>query len=504
MSERSVEAERLELHYAQLESAWEVETAPEFALLVVPNGNAEAPIHRWFHLKEAYSSRLLERILKETGLAGTSNLRICDPYSGAGTTQISVADAVTSGDLVDPAVYGVEQNPFLHLVASAKLTAVQQPPKTFEDFAQEISNTVLASSLTCPVLPSLSTFHRAEYFDLADLHQLVRLRNAIEDAEQAGSSPVDCSLAMVCLGAIIESISNLRRDGRALRYADKGRRPAPIQAFLSKARQIQADLPATPIAVGGCVTLGDGRSFGGIMDEAQEFDLIIFSPPYPNNIDYTEVYKLENWLLGYITDESAFFDQRMRTVYSHPSLLRPDPLPSSILSTRENDLVAKVVAPLVDAVPKDRYSLARKRMLRGYALDMFLTLRSAAQLLAPTGHIAYVVGNSVHGRPPGEFVIAADLLMAQLAGVAGLVVERICVARFPRRRVVASPFLRESVVFLKPDGASVDSAACLGPASAPRVGGQSVGLPAFVGPFCQHDQRRLRYPTIPQGRDWKR
>jgi hypothetical protein len=229
------------------------------------------------------------------------------------------------------------------------------------------------------------------------------------------------------------------------------------------------------------VTLGDGRTFDEIMDDAQEFDLIIFSPPYPNNIDYTEVYKLENWLLGYITDESAFFDQRMRTVYSHPSLLRPDPLPSSNLSTKENDLLAQVVAPLVDAVPKDRYSLARERMLRGYALDMFLTLRSAAKRVAPTGHVAYVVGNSVHGRPPREFVIAADLLMAQLAGVAGLLVERICVARFPRRRVVASPFLRESVVFLKPEEASVDGAACRESANAPRLGGQSAGSPSLRG-----------------------
>jgi DNA modification methylase len=38
--------------------------------------------------------------------------------------------------------------------------------------------------------------------------------------------------------------------------------------------------------------------------ESADFDLILTSPPYPNNIDYSEVYKLELWLLGFIDKQA--------------------------------------------------------------------------------------------------------------------------------------------------------------------------------------------------------
>jgi hypothetical protein len=88
-------------------------------------------------------------------------------------------------------------------------------------------------------------------------------------------------------------------------------------------------------------------------------------------------------------------------------------------------------------------------MLRGYALDMYLTLRSAKERVGEGGWVVYVVGNSVHGRGPEHLIIAADLMIAELASFAGLIVERLAVARHLRRRFVASPLLRESVVFLR-------------------------------------------------------
>lgn len=434
--------------YRSIEVAAKVEMAPEYAQLVVPNGNGEQPVHRWFRLKEAYSSRLLTQVLKDTGFAGASGLRVLDPYSGSGTTQVSLAEAVERGDITRPCVYGLERNAFLHLVASAKFGALQAPPQEFEKFIAGLCASALASRAV-PDLPGLSTFHRADYFDSGDVRQLMRLRAAIECAESDGAAPVPIALAKLCLGAVVEMVSNLRRDGRALRFTTKSGRPAPVHAFRAKAGQVAADLPARGVPIEGRVLLGDGRRYEGIDGRFRPFDLVVFSPPYPNNIDYTEVYKLENWLLGYIESGPAFMDQRLKTVYSHPSVLRPDSLPSSELSKVENAAVARSVKDVVESVPDDRYREARIRMLRGYALDMFLTLRGAAERLAPDGRVVYVVGNSVHGRPPGEFVIAADLIMASVASAAGLEVERIAVARMLRRRVLDSPFLRESVVFLK-------------------------------------------------------
>jgi hypothetical protein len=429
-----------------------VAQSPGYASLVIPSGNQHAAIHRWFHLKEAFSSRLLMRVLKDTGLGARRGLRILDPYSGVGTIAGSAGDAAASGELVKPFVYGIESNPFLHLVASSKLLALQAPPLSFTRFARRLASAAVSDRNAAPHPPGLSTFHNADFFDAADVDQLMRLRRAIERAEAGSEDHVSASLARVALGSVIELVSNLRRDGRALRFVDKRARPATIEAFLERAAQIADDLPLEPVPVHGRIMRGDGRLMDVIDNRFSAFDLIVFSPPYPNNIDYTEVYKLENWLLGYISDSDSFLDQRLRTVYSHPSILRTDPLPSELLSDVENASVTDAVRPIVDAIPVDRYADGRRRMIRGYAVDMFLTFRSARQRLADDGRIVYVVGNSVHGQAPCQFVIAADLLLADLASIAGLHVDRIEVARHLRRRFVSSPYLRESVVFLRHDG----------------------------------------------------
>lgn len=445
----------LEKYYQDIEESLPVQYAPEYADLVVANGNHELPVHRWFRLKEAFSSSLFARIVDDSGLGQRSSLRVLDPYSGSGTTQVAVVEHVLTGRLRDATVYGIERNPFLHLLASTKLQALKEPPEDFAAYAWEVSKVALASRST-PVLPALSTFHRPEFFEHQDLEQLLRLRDAIDSQNSQLRSAVSMNLALICIGAAVGSISNLRRDGRALRYVSKPQRPSALEAFIEKATQVDADLKSflgMSRGVGrmsGRVILGDGRILEGIDARFVPFDLVIFSPPYPNNIDYTEVYKLENWILGFIQNQAEFRSQRLGTVYSHPSVLRDDPLPCEMLESRENETLSQVAFDIVANVPKDRYYESRLRMLRGYLRDMLLTLKSAAKMLSPSGKVVYVVGNSVHGRPPGDFVIAADLLLAKLAGMAGLSVERLAVARTLRRRESKSRFIRESVVFLQP------------------------------------------------------
>ena len=358
---------KLELHYRALEASFAAAENHELGELVVPNGNAQASVHRWFHLKEAYSCLLLERVLGETGLVGRRGLRILDPFVGGGTTPVSVADVESSGNLPTPVVYGIENNPFLHLVAATKTAALQKPPRSFVDLARSLAASVLRGTVPPADRPALSTFQREDFFDRTDLDQLLSLRTAIEMQEVAGRDPLETDLAKVCLGAIAEPVSHLRRDGRALRRVRKTNKPDAIEAFLERVDAIAEDLPNRPARFTGRILRGDGRSMSAVDGRFRPFDLIVFSPPYPNNIDYTEVYKLENWLLGFIRDSEQFADQRLATVYSHPSLKRSDPLPSADFAGEINSDLADLVAPIEKAVPsEDRYFDGRVRMIRGY------------------------------------------------------------------------------------------------------------------------------------------
>ncbi|MHB1527684.1 MAG: hypothetical protein ACYCZN_15670 [Candidatus Dormibacteria bacterium] len=414
--------------------------------LVTPNGNGTSPIHRWFHLKEAFSSRLLPQILADISLAQHRDLRVLDPFIGSGTAAISLADLVRTGDLDSPSVFGYECNPFLQLVASTKLEALQNPSSTFLSFAKRVAAAAALDRIEPAPIPDLSAFHQPSFFASADLTKLLQLRQAIQSLRPTADHPLDANLALTCLGGAIEPSSSLRRDGRALRFVPGKPRTRPIAEFLRRAECVAEDMPSRSVDVRGRVLQGDGRTLIPIAVEPQSVDLVLFSPPYPNNIDYTEVYKLEAWLLGYITTQDAFIEQRRKTLYSHPSVRRTGGLHSP--SHIGNQSAAEALTALLAAIPADRYAVGRSSMLQGYFDDLLTTLTSAYQALRPAGYLIYVVGNSLHGAGQSAFVVAADILIAELATVIGFDVHSIRIARRLRRRG-ESPYLRESVVFLQ-------------------------------------------------------
>lgn len=435
----------LDEHYANVERRIKVRQQPDYARLVVPNGNAAEPVHRWFHMKEAFSSQLLPRLLKDLEMVGRGDLRILDPFCGVGTTLVSAVVAASSGDLKSPVVYGIERNPFLHLAAQAKTNALAAPHRGFMEFARSVAGEAYQDRAEYPI-PALSTFRNERFFTPTHVQELLRLRTALERRSAAGDAPLFRALGTLALGGSVEMSSRLRKDGRALRFVE--REPAsPIDLFLQRSRAIDHDMPLRPAPGRASAYCGDGVTMDRIDRRFGLFDLILFSPPYPNNIDYTEVYKLENWLLGFIDSQEQFADQRLATVHSHPSLKRPDRIETADASQRVKDEIKAVTSPVVAALPHDRYRRARVEVIEGYAVDLYRTMWAARSRLKPGGTIVVVVGNSVHGEGADAHVIAADLLIAQLAVVAGLHVDRVAIARQLQRRGSSSGFLRESVVF---------------------------------------------------------
>jgi hypothetical protein len=295
----------------------------------------------------------------------------------------------------------------------------------------------------------LTTFANRAYFDANVLQELLTLRAAIDAEAEAGSDPLAVDLARVCLGAVVESCSSLRRDGRALRYEAGKVVARPVAAFLKKCEDAEADLPRIGIALAGAVSMADARDAATLPSGSAKVDLFLFSPPYPNNIDYTEVYKLEAWLLGMYGGSADFSAQRHRTVRSHASLDFGD-APVAIAPADQAN-IDKLIAPLLETTPATgRYAASRRRTIRGYAYDLFQTLSNLASVANDDARLVYVVGNSLHGgHDDHQVLIAADLLIARLAELAGFTIDKIAVARYPSRRRTESRFLRESVVFAR-------------------------------------------------------
>jgi hypothetical protein len=440
-----VQAE-LDAHYYDLQSAWSVDQRPDLGPLVVPNGNGSTPVHRWFRMKESFSCDLLANLLADSEFATRTGITVWDPFVGAGTTGVSLAHAIGTSSLEAARFTGYETNPYLHLVASTKLRALQTPPANFVKVAQRMGALVAGNKVSPVAVPGLSTFSREDFFERSNLRELLTLRAALDTEIDRGSDELSLDLARLCLASIVEPSSYLRRDGRAMRHEPNKPVDRPLAAFLRKAGEVEADLPDAPICIEGSVYRADIREKGALARAVAVPDVILFSPPYPNNIDYTEVYKLEAWLLGYYDDSESFAEQRRRTIRSHGSLDFGEESFEQFGALAGG--VRAIVEPLLRAVPQGRYAGARRRTIAGYAADLFTLLRALAAHSVSGTRLVYIVGNSLHGgKGDDPLLIAADLIIAALAEVAGFAIDGISVARYPSRRRTRSPFLRESVVF---------------------------------------------------------
>jgi hypothetical protein len=222
----------------------------------------------------------------------------------------------------------------------------------------------------------------------------------------------------------------------------------PEISFRAILARVQADLVQalnTPFNGIADVLNGDAREAAEHVS-GHQFDWVVFSPPYPNNIDYTEVYKVEAWALELYENPQQMKAQRLNTLRSHPSVNFPDTYEFE-RSELEAD-VEELLAPLLRAVPTDRYARGRLQVIKGYTDDIHRVLLSTRQVTTDHGQAAIIVGNSAHGHGDGRFVVASDLLIARLAELSGWRVDEIRIARRPTRRPGVNAWLRESVVAL--------------------------------------------------------
>ena len=56
--------------------------------------------------------------------------------------------------------------------------------------------------------------------------------------------------------------------------------------------------------------------------QSTQFDLVVFSPPYPNSFDYTDIYNVELWALGYLGSSADNRKLRGETLRSHVQIRR--------------------------------------------------------------------------------------------------------------------------------------------------------------------------------------
>lgn len=371
-------------------------------------GAEELPFQRWHRFKEAFSPELIEQAVQESPIPVR---RLADPFGGSGTS------ALTCQFLgVEPVT--VEVNPFLADLIAAKL-ATYHVPELLSALTRVSRKASASRSRGAAMIRTLpATFvepgvKERWLFDLPVLIQIARLRDAIEEE----ATPPVRRLFRVLLGGLMVSFSNASVSGKGRRYRVnwEERRVDPTCVLPTFADAVAAAI----VEIGACATRpmragtvlhGDSRK---LLASIGPVDQITCSPPYPNSFDYTDVYNLELWMLGYLTSFDDNRNLRQSTLSSHVQVSREF---AAAPRCRRLDKTMRALRRAQESLWDDRIPA----MVGAYFADLQGMMRTCAQLLPSRGQAWFVVGDSQYA---GIHVQVAKIL-ADLAPSVGLKVER--------------------------------------------------------------------------------
>ena len=390
----------------------------------------------WHKFKEAFTPEFVAYAISES----SGRVDSCfDPFGGSGTTALTCQmlgiDSVTT-----------EVNPFLADVIRAKTTSynidrvttalaeVRRRALRFPQSGEEYFHG-LPQTFTPPGRGGRWVF------DLPVLDALASVLAAIDKIPDIDVRRLFRSL----IGGILVDVSNTTVNGKGRRYRrGKGfglRDGSEVHTkFAAQAdfalRDIihYADRPR-PSTI---VTTADARTF----DPGREIDLSVFSPPYPNSFDYTDVYNIELWMLGYLNNSAANQTLRRETLSSHVQLLRDYPPPPEGSKSLESALgrlrheQSRLWSPWIPS------------MLGAYFTDLMKVLNPLRSRLTPGGSVWLVVGDSRYA----DVTVPVARILGELAEAHGWCVTRTQPIRHMRSSAQQGgrAELPESLVVLRP------------------------------------------------------
>jgi len=262
----------------------------------------EKPIHGWFWYKEGYAPEIVEYAVKrysERKKEKNQELNpetILDPFCGAGTTLLAAKSARIAS-------VGVDASPLAVFVSKTKT----------QDYEKKDLEGV-QTFLTKKIEPApkemdwgFELFDARAAFPKRNYNEILAIRNAIEQEE--GKSR---DLLLLALLSILPQASIILKDGGVLKIQKEKRALPAKEIFRRKVKRMIRELEQFQV-YGHVpqVCLGDARALDM---EKESIDLVITSPPYLNNIDYSKIYGLELSLLNMSKSEAS--EMRMRAVRS--------------------------------------------------------------------------------------------------------------------------------------------------------------------------------------------
>jgi hypothetical protein len=340
--------------------------------------------------------------------------------------------------------YGIDISPLFQFITHMKTREISS-----RAFNEAIDLVLEAEKLPLDYtkFPALSSFNR-----LFQKDTLAHLLNILDIARREGEAGDVARFAVV---STLLDFSRAARWGKGLRIVRKRpryesgilveriRKMQVDQAKFEKMKKLGHAVPLLGDIKENMENLRDIRGRKFRLSQNDGIDMVITSPPYCNSSDYVEMYKLEHWMLGCISDREEFSSLSRSTIRSHTSFVNED-------IKWKHEVIEDVASRLEK---KDLWNDKIPAMLRGYTSDLYLAFKNVVNILNKGGCMFIVEGNSCYGGIPIPF----DLVLADALSDMGLNVEKIIATRYlltssQQRKLLRAKerkILRESILVLK-------------------------------------------------------
>jgi len=371
--------------------------------------NLKLPVHRWFRYSAGFSAEWVASVIREENAK-----KVLDPFAGSGTSLLS-ADAENIVSV------GVESHSFVHRIAEAKISW---------DFDKEIFNDISkrfcekANSIEESELEDRSTDKLlGKMYSIEVLKSLERMRVAYTELFEKREDSKEARLVWLGITSILRSCSHAGTAQWQYVLPNKKKNGVkdPFEAFNQYCDRVLED--AFIVALEGwkkksSLILHDARnpfSFDG------DFDLLVTSPPYPNNYDYADATRLEMtfWKVveGWKDLQPIVRKNLLRSCSQHTAAERLHL--NDLLSMMEIQPIFKELKEVCEKLAEVRLTRGGRKtyhtMVAAYFFDLAKILNNLRPLMSKGSLMCFVIGDSA----PYGVHVPAEKWLGELALAAG-------------------------------------------------------------------------------------
>jgi DNA modification methylase len=406
--------------------------------------------HRWYRFVLSFPPHLVRDYLDDFGV--TSGNVVLDPFCGTGTT-------IVESKLKEVRGIGLEANPFPHFASKVKIDWSIDPDKLSEH-AREIADSahqILTAQgiddnmLMCEPDVELRTLsphsERALIKDSISPLPLHKTLVLLDLLKNEADKPFYEHELLALGNALVNSIGNLRF-GPEVGVGKKKKDAPVVSTWLAEVRKMVADLQlvtgkAFPQSV---VYLADAREIDRVIPP-KSIDVVITSPPYPNEKDYTRTTRLESVVLGFFEDMSQLRAFKKTLLRSNTrGVYKVDDDDRWVADNPEIQRIAnKIEKRRIELGKTSGFERLYARVTKLYFGGMARHLSELRTVLKPDARLAYVVGDQASYL---RVMIRTGQLLADIAENLGYEVETIDLFR-TRFATATQNELREEVVVLR-------------------------------------------------------